>query len=496
MPAGSDGRPAWKRLAFPEVPEPQAGDPPLAETLRKGDAESVWNEGAGQLSSAGLPVRLLAVRALALKAAPADTAVLCNRLYEILWSEPCALTPVILEEIEHSMESRGTGFAGTAMANWKRQWSVLMTWRALYLSNGPALETLTKPQWLTTGREDGRYLVTGRDPWLALNEESVQQLIASTAKEQELPAGLRLEYAKGPAGGEVLAESVPLPGVRAVVSDPRAFSRTAWRRTGWLAGFAGLAVAGTLWGSRQMLRALQRQAELSRQKNNFIASVSHELRTPLASLRVLSENLHAGRVSDAEMRGSYFPLMVDECRRLGALVENVLEFARAEDGRSEFHFAGTDIAAMTEDTVQLLRPRVQQCGLQIEVETPPLPESVVADAMSLHRALLNLLDNAIKFTPAGGRIAVTLQPAETGWWSLTVRDTGPGIPRREHERIFERFYRSGSELTRTVPGTGIGLSIVQHVAEGHGGRVSVESAPGSGAAFTLHLPCNPPQTRG
>jgi two-component system phosphate regulon sensor histidine kinase PhoR len=286
-----------------------------------------------------------------------------------------------------------------------------------------------------------------------------------------------------------------MPAVRVIVDDPKAFALLAWKRTGWLAGFVGLAVMGTLWGSRQMLRALQRQAELSRQKNNFIASVSHELRTPLASLRVLSENLNAGRVGDTEMRASYFPLMVDECRRLGALVENVLEFARAEDGRSEFHFAETDIAAMTEDTVQLVRARAEQVGLQIEVDAPPLPEPASVDAMSLHRALLNLLDNAIKFTPAGGRITVTLRPAEPGWWTLMVRDTGPGIPCGEQERIFERFYRSGCELTRTVPGSGIGLSIVRHVAEGHGGRVSVGGAPGSGATFTLRLPCLPPQTR-
>ena len=291
-----------------------------------------------------------------------------------------------------------------------------------------------------------------------------------------------------------LAESAALPAVRAVVRDAKAYGLTAWRRTAWLAGFAGLAVAGTLWGSRQMLRALQRQAELSGQKSNFIASVSHELRTPLASLRVLSENLQAGRVSETEMRASYFPLMVDECRRLGALVENVLEFARAEDGRSEFHFAETDIAAMTEDTVQLVRAARAASGLQIETDASPLPEPGRGDAMSLHRALLNLLDNAIKFAPPADdhRHCSSRKSLDGG---RSVCRTPARESRAKNTRaIFERFYRGGSELTRTVPDR----RSAEH-REAHRRRsrrtASVRVHPGQAAAFTLHLPYHPPQTR-
>jgi signal transduction histidine kinase len=421
-----------------------------------------------------------------------------NRLHDLLWSEPCALTPVILEEVTHSLESRGIGMEGTALENRILEWSALMRWRDLYHTAGPQLESLTGPQWFTStfDGEPRKMLVTGGPSWMALEEDAVRRAIdASAGEERALAPGLALQYADGSAKGDILAESTVVPALQVVVRDAPAYARAAWKRTGWLAGFAGLAVAGTLWGSRQMLRALRRQAELSRQKSNFIASISHELRTPLASLRVLSENLQAGRVSEEEMRTSYFPLMVDECRRLASLVENVLDFARAEEQRSVVHFAEADIEAMTMDTVQLIQSRAGQRGLHIEVDAPPLPQATVVDAMSLHRALLNLLDNAVKFTPAGGKITVRLRPDGPGWWSLSVSDTGPGIPPAEHGRIFERFYRTGSELTRTVPGTGIGLSIVQHVAEGHGGKVILRSAPGAGATFTLRLPCRPPQMR-
>ncbi len=497
LPGIAGQRPDWNALLFPDVPAPRTPEPPLMEALRAGDFETVWREGAGQLSASGLPLRLLAARGLALKSPPEDIALPCQQLHSLLWLEPSSLTPAVMEEVEKSLASRNLSVKDTPLEDWREEWSAVLTWRALHRANGTRLESVTAPQWMTTAGEAGsrRMLVMGGPAWTALEEGAVSRLVERAARrEQSLPPGTTLEYVGSATGGEVLAESQDAPALRAVVRDTSAFSQAAWSRTAWLAGFAALAVGGTFRGSRQMLRAQRREAELSRQKSNFIASVSHELRTPLTSLRVLSENLHAGRVSDGEMRATYFPLMVDECRRLGALIENVLEFARAEEQRARFHFEETDLPAMIADTVELVLPRARKVGLEIVVGTPALPESPLVDAMSLHRALLNLLDNAVKFTPPGGTITVRLRPAGGKLWALSVTDTGPGIPRAEHGRVFERFYRVGSELTRAVPGSGMGLSIVRHIAEGHGGQATVESVPGAGATFTLLLPYEPPGT--
>jgi signal transduction histidine kinase len=248
-------------------------------------------------------------------------------------------------------------------------------------------------------------------------------------------------------------------------------------------------------------RAFRREQQLGEMKSNFVSSVSHELRAPIASVRLMAENLERGKISEPAKQNEYFRFIVQECRRLSSLIENVLDFSRIEQGRKQYEFEPTDLVALTQTTVKLMEPYATEKGVKLETfntqhPTPNIELNV--DGRAIQQALVNLIDNAIKHSAKGETVTVgieiqnqkgaaTLNP-QLSTFNLTVSDHGPGIPAAEHEKIFERFYRRGSELRRETQGVGIGLSIVKHIAEAHGGRVTVQSEVGKGSRFTIELP--------
>ncbi len=256
----------------------------------------------------------------------------------------------------------------------------------------------------------------------------------------------------------------------------------------WLAALLLSALLAALAGFRAMRRALAREQRLGQLKSDFVSSVSHELRAPVASMRLMAENLESGAVPTEERRGEYHRLIAEECRRLSALIDNVLDFARIEQDRKMYDFAETDAAALVRDALDFMRPRAAQRRQEIRAELETIDPPPVCDGLAVRQALINLLDNAIKFSPEGTRIDVILRAPDPGAWEIAVRDQGPGIDPAEHEVIFERFHRLGSELRRETQGAGIGLSIVRHIAQAHGGRVELKSKPGEGSEFTLVLP--------
>jgi signal transduction histidine kinase len=207
---------------------------------------------------------------------------------------------------------------------------------------------------------------------------------------------------------------------------------------------------------------------------------------------LMAENLELGKVPEAERQREYFRFIGQECRRLSGLIENVLDFSRIDQGRKQYDFESSDLISLTRETVQLMQTYAEQRGVAIRFELPSSANGsleIMMDAQAIQQALVNLLDNALKHSPRGEKILVEIETAGPGQSvRLRVKDRGPGIAASEHEKIFDRFYRVGSELRRDTTGVGIGLSIVKHIVEAHHGKVFVESAPGKGSCFTIELP--------
>ena len=251
--------------------------------------------------------------------------------------------------------------------------------------------------------------------------------------------------------------------------------------------------AGTvMFGYVSSLRAFRKQQRLAVMKSNFVSSVSHELRAPIASVRLMAEGLERGTVSDPGKQQQYFGFIVQECRRLSALIENVLDFARIEQGRKEYEFEPADLPRVVYQAAGVMKPPANEKRIELRVvlNEAEFAEPAVLDARAIQQALINLIDNAIKHSPAGSTVEIGVTRTAEGI-QLWVEDQGAGIPRVEHPKIFERFYRSGSELRRETQGVGIGLSIVKHIVEAHGGTVTVQSEVGAGSRFTLEIPLRP-----
>jgi signal transduction histidine kinase len=226
-------------------------------------------------------------------------------------------------------------------------------------------------------------------------------------------------------------------------------------------------------------------------KADFVSNVSHELRTPLASIRVFGEFLKLGRVKEPGKIREYGEYIETESRRLTQLINNILDFSKIESGQKTYHFESTDAEHVVLDTLKTFEVVLEQNGFSVKLERPDrrLPQ-VVIDPEAIAQAFINLLDNAVKYSGDSKEIEVRM--AEKGdFVTISVVDHGIGIASEERDKVFEKFYRVGNALVHDVKGSGLGLSIVKHVVEAHGGKVTVESEIGRGSAFIINLPVAP-----
>ena len=235
-------------------------------------------------------------------------------------------------------------------------------------------------------------------------------------------------------------------------------------------------------------RAAQRQMRLSKMKTDFVSNVSHELRTPLASIRVFGEFLKTGRVQDEEKMCEYGEYIETESRRLTQLINKILDFSRIESGRKIYDFQRACISDLVHATLKTFEVQLKQRGFTVDVKEPaqPLP-AIYIDSAAISQALINLLDNAVKYSNDAREIEIWLG-RENNFITIAVRDYGIGLKREDQQKVFEKFYRVCTGLVHETRGSGLGLSLVKQIVEAHHGRISVESEPGCGSTFKIHLP--------
>jgi len=250
-----------------------------------------------------------------------------------------------------------------------------------------------------------------------------------------------------------------------------------------------LGALSLLMGGGMLLtyRNVARELALAKLKSDFVSNVSHELRTPLALIRLYAETLELGRLSNPGKRQEYYEIIRKESERLTSLINNILDFSRIESGKKEYSFRETDVADLVRGTLESYRFEIEQNGFQFEQKIDNDLPQVYVDREAIARSLLNLVNNAVKYSATEKYLGVNLY-RHNGGVNLEVVDHGIGIPAKEQPKIFEKFYRVGDPLVHNTKGSGLGLSLVRHIVQAHGGEVAVESEPGQGSKFIITLP--------
>lgn len=257
------------------------------------------------------------------------------------------------------------------------------------------------------------------------------------------------------------------------------------RRGNLLLGFAMLALVAANLGILGW--AARRAHRLGEARLQFAAGISHELRTPLAAICSAADNLAAGVTHEPSKVRQYGAAILDQGRQLTGMVEQILTFTGGQL-KKHYELEPLDPAAVVRQAIAAVSPAARMAGVAIEEQIPAGLPVVLGDANALRQALVNLLNNAVRYASAGRWVGVSVTQSSTGEFEIRIADRGAGIPARELKRIFEPFYRVSDSACPQRRGSGLGLTIVQQTARAHGGRVSVESEPGRGSCFTLHLP--------
>jgi signal transduction histidine kinase len=334
----------------------------------------------------------------------------------------------------------------------------------------------------------------------ALAEPAVREALEKTLGGGEAPTILvlldpqgRPVYAREPLGGAKLLASARLreglPDWQvALYQAPGAAPHQTVRRQVMLFSTAlGVLLVVIVAGSVTTYRLMRRESEVARLKADFVANVSHDLKTPLSVIRMFGETLEMGRVTDQATREEYYRVITRESERLSRLIDNVLDFSRIEGGRRTYERVPAPVEPLVRESLEPFAYPLAQGGFKVDVDVAADLPDVTMDVAAIGQALTNLIDNAIKY--AGDRKTVRVTAAlVAGELALTVADEGIGIASDEHARIFEKFYRVGKSDTQGRRGSGVGLALVRHVVEAHGGRVTVDSRAGEGSRFTMFLP--------
>jgi len=240
------------------------------------------------------------------------------------------------------------------------------------------------------------------------------------------------------------------------------------------------------------VRAVTHELELARLKSDFVSTVSHEFKSPVTAIRHMAEMLQAGSVPSEERRRRYYDVLVEQSTRLSSLVTNILDLARIDEGKKEFGFEPVDVGELVREIAATTEQRVVHEGWSVKAHIAGSLPLVRADRTAITQAISNLVDNAIQYSAEVKTVDLHVSAGDSHV-VVAVQDRGVGIPRHEIDKVFDRFYRGGDPHTRSVKGSGLGLTLVKEIVEAHSGTVSVESNPGQGSTFTIRLPATTEQ---
>lgn len=281
-------------------------------------------------------------------------------------------------------------------------------------------------------------------------------------------------------------------GIRLKGKTIEDLARERFLRNLFLIGFLDVIIIVGVWF---VFRSMRRETELARLKSEFVSNVSHELRTPLSLIRMFAETLQLGRVKTEDEKQEYYDTLVSETERLTRLVNNILSFARMDSGKKEFHLAEVDLNEIARNILLRYEPRLTAEGFAVEQELAEGLPHIQADAEAVSEAFLNVIDNAVKYSTDNRWLRICTGQSD-GRVFVEVHDHGIGITSQDQKKIFEKFYRVSAGPGHQSKGSGLGLTLVQHIMEGNRGSVTVQSQPGKGSTFRLSFPPAPQQNTG
>ena len=437
--------------------------------------ELVLESPPGLVDDQGIPLALYAVAAL-VEDRPRDAELLRvvrNLAGSQEWWPPAAL--YLLRDLAQKLGATDLEPGLASLAHDREQAEALRQGSTRVLppvqSSDPVWSSCGDPPWLVS------FAPRGKSPESTLVAVRLREL----AERMELPKREVRLSASG--SGEPLGES--FPGLRAAVpvkAEPGEYSRQR------LIIFAiALVLSVTLFAAYLVWRDIRRELRLAEARSQFVASVSHELKTPLTAIRMFTESMRMDEDLDRPTQIGHLDTILQETDRLNRLVDNVLDFARIEQGRKTYQMQPTSLVQVVEAAAKAMDHPMKQSGFRLRVTTDGSLPVFPADRDAVQQAIINLLSNAMKYSGESREIALDLS-RENDAAVIRVVDQGVGIPREEQTRIFERFYRVQSPENERLPGTGLGLTLAAHIIGTHGGTVSVESKPGKGSTFTLRIP--------
>ena len=451
----------------------------------------------------GIPVSLYAASRV-LESGIADEAVLqClqRALGAARWPPPAALS--MLRDLVESFIASGSDAEGRdAAANLDGALSDYLerTRQALELQRDFPSLGLGRVA-AAQGQPEDAWIVYGAPAWLigavpslggqgpgvvAVRYEALASLAAAAASSGGIVGGLSLI-------SEASSTAVPLglsfPGLAAdfIAEEDGAQGMARSVRLGFYLFGLFLVISVTLFGAYLLWRDVRRELRLAEMRSRFVAAVSHELKTPLTGIRMFAEMMHMGRPIDPDTQAEYLETIVNESERLTRLLNNVLDFSRIEQGQKTYHPEPNDLAEIVQATARTMTYPLEQEHFALHVEIEDNLPPVCVDRDGIEQAILNLLTNAMKYSGESRDIDLHLK-SEDGRAIIQVSDRGIGIEPDQQARIFEQFYRVLSPDSEGIPGTGLGLTLVQHIARAHGGSVTVRSTLGEGSTFSMHLP--------